>query len=509
VTISVLNGRARFSFGKIYADRPPPRQNKVNQVLFEENEFLNLSYPRVGVPDPNVRFYEWKSVKYRDDSTSNTREKIMAYGDTFIFYLCRELIRFELMYFILRSPRGNSSLCTHVFMFVRPGEVSAKAARRAHWLRGNSGATSAIQSTLPNDTPYSTSRFGQNIANQVSHNSDSWSNQSVGPGDYSANDIKLDPHSQISSIHANIKPGPDYNPQVGPQIPYKHTQSTLQSHGQEFSAVDPTYLAAGHPIHPQQSSPNDNFQIFSPTTRVNARFNQIHQFEYLAAAHSKSRFGQNTANQMSHNSDSGSNQPVGPGDSSAYEIEPDPHSQPSNRHANIGENPDYYPLHPQIPYQHTHSTPYSHGEDFSADHRTYLEAGHPRNRQQSSPNDNFQIFSTTKRGNARFNQIHQFDNNMDNQPVSIQYSNMLAPIDVSGDDSGYYQDYPASQASASNPGQYGRFFDPINNPLEISSHQSFQNAYNGQLPTQHAYQLAGAETTKQRRNDMPDDDFDS
>jgi hypothetical protein len=37
-----------------------------------------------------------------------------------IFYLCREVIRNSVMYFVLLEPRRNSSLCTFVFLYMRP-----------------------------------------------------------------------------------------------------------------------------------------------------------------------------------------------------------------------------------------------------------------------------------------------------------------------------------------------------------------------------------------------------
>jgi hypothetical protein len=96
-----------------------PKPIRYDRALFDDNDFLNFFESPTGV-DPNIRFYEWKPANDGDDSSSNTMYRIMAHENTFVFYLCREMIRSELMYFILRRPRSNSSLCTLVYMFTRP-----------------------------------------------------------------------------------------------------------------------------------------------------------------------------------------------------------------------------------------------------------------------------------------------------------------------------------------------------------------------------------------------------
>jgi hypothetical protein len=117
--IAPLNGFAQLNIYEAVDGVFPPKAIMYQSALFEDNEFLNFFDPPTGV-DPNVSFYEWTLANDREDSPSNTMYKIMAYQDDSIFYLCRELIRLKLMYFILRRPRSKSSLCTLVYMFIRP-----------------------------------------------------------------------------------------------------------------------------------------------------------------------------------------------------------------------------------------------------------------------------------------------------------------------------------------------------------------------------------------------------
>jgi hypothetical protein len=116
--MAVQNGLAHCSIYEV-EEGLSSKSKLHHQALFEEHGFLNFFYSR-NAADPNVSFYEWKPANYGDDSTFNTMYKIMAYENTFVFYLCREVIQLELMYFILRRPRSNSSLCTLVYLFIRP-----------------------------------------------------------------------------------------------------------------------------------------------------------------------------------------------------------------------------------------------------------------------------------------------------------------------------------------------------------------------------------------------------
>jgi hypothetical protein len=246
--VTVHGGLARFQVYDIAG-----KKIKSDQDLFEHNNFLVLSNPPRGVS--NVRLWEWI---YDDphDSTDKTRATIIAFGNNVVFYLCRELIRFELMYFILLKPRGQSSLCTPVYMFIRPA---------ARLNQGeNSLVPSANQSTLPNYTGQLTPGFGPKTPYQVFHSSSPWSNQLV--GESSAPRIELDPQRQTSGSRVNIHTYPHYNA-LGAQNPYPPTRNTSQSRseqyprGYEVNAHDSTFVSTGYPKYPQKGSSNDHSNI--------------------------------------------------------------------------------------------------------------------------------------------------------------------------------------------------------------------------------------------------------
>jgi hypothetical protein len=351
-----------------------------------------------------------------------------------------------------------------------------------------------FRSTLPKKTAHSKSRFGQNTANQMSHHSDSRSNQPVWHGDSSANEIELDPQRQPSGRHANIDAYPDYS-SLHPQIPYQQTTSPTIHTGRD-SARTIRHMEQQRTRHLGSNQMSHNSDS---SHSVGASKSDM--------AHSTPRVGQNSAPQMSQYSGSWSNQQVRPGDYSTNEIELDPQCQtsrdmPISKHIQIITLRLWVHKHISI-----HTAPSIHTGRNSARTIRDIRSRAPYISSTKFTQRRYQHIFDYNNGKRSFNQIHQFDNNMDNQPGSIQYSNMLAPIDRSGDDSGYHPIYPASQASASNPGQYGSFVNPNNYPLDISSHQSFHDAYHSQLPTPLDYQQEAPETSKKRRNDIWDDDF--
>jgi hypothetical protein len=153
--VTVNDGRAEFQVDDMSGAKSP-------RIIQEENEFLNLSDPIPG-KGMKVTVYEWISDGPHD--STDTIATIMAIGDNFIFYLCRQLIQFELMYFILLKPRVQSSLCTLVYMFIHPDDQHGRAGARLNERLNqgdNSLVPSANQSRGPNYTGHSISLFGKN-----------------------------------------------------------------------------------------------------------------------------------------------------------------------------------------------------------------------------------------------------------------------------------------------------------------------------------------------------------
>jgi hypothetical protein len=249
--VTAKDGRACFQVDDASGTISP-------KMIQEENEFLNLSHPFPG-KGMEVTVYEWESDDH-PHHPANTMATIMAIGDTFIFYLCREVIEFDLMYFILLKPRVQSSLCTLVYMFIRPEHQHDRAPARLNQAR-NILVPSAKKSIVPNFTRHSASRFAPNNAY----------------------------HSSESSTGVNIQTHP--HSALGAQIAYPLPHSTAQlnseqySHGYEFNRElinqfnghHSAYVSPGHPIHPQQRSPNDHFNLLSTTTTGNIEGNLLHQ----------------------------------------------------------------------------------------------------------------------------------------------------------------------------------------------------------------------------------------
>jgi hypothetical protein len=83
--------------------------------LNEKDDFLTLSNaPTAG--QTKVSLHPWISNTLPG---THLTDMVIAFENSLVLYLCRELIKYEMMYFILRRPRSNSSLCTLVVMFVR------------------------------------------------------------------------------------------------------------------------------------------------------------------------------------------------------------------------------------------------------------------------------------------------------------------------------------------------------------------------------------------------------
>jgi hypothetical protein len=208
--VTVHDGASLFHVYQTFGGQPPTLL-QFNLDLLEENCFLNL-LDRPPGPNPNRSFHEFRFTHNADDSNSNlnTMGKIMAFENKSVFYLCREFISSKWMYFILWRPRSKSSLCTLVFMLMRPDTRLVHPAVLLEQKK-NTLMPSAILPTHPNYTLHWRSRFGQ------------------------------------------ISPSLT--------IPYPHPPSTAQalselerhSHGQEFNPHDSKYFS--YHGHPQQSSP--------------------------------------------------------------------------------------------------------------------------------------------------------------------------------------------------------------------------------------------------------------
>jgi hypothetical protein len=110
----VFNGIPKFA---IYGDR-----HRVQDLdLFFDRGFLSLgnSAESATAQFPGCSLYILKD-NHLHYLHIRSNDRIMQINSRSIFYLCREVTRDTVMYFILPQPRRSSSFCTFVVLFIRP-----------------------------------------------------------------------------------------------------------------------------------------------------------------------------------------------------------------------------------------------------------------------------------------------------------------------------------------------------------------------------------------------------
>jgi hypothetical protein len=113
VQVTVSNGIQRFTVYNVKKGDPDQDFD-----LFTDRGFLWLGNPGQSITAQSCH-WSLHSLNHTPPEIPNFRssDRILQIDNRLIFYLCREVTRNTVMYFILPQPRRNSSLCTFVFLY--------------------------------------------------------------------------------------------------------------------------------------------------------------------------------------------------------------------------------------------------------------------------------------------------------------------------------------------------------------------------------------------------------